>query len=787
MAFLGDVMNLVQFILIVLNGMPAQAAAPMITLSETSMKFANQTVGTSSAVQMLTLKNSGSSALIFSHSFTLSGSSFVFGGSGTCALNTSYAPGASCTAGVVFKPVNSGIQSGSLSISSNASASPLVVPLSGAGVLPVPVISLSPSVMSFASQLVGTSSAVQMLTITNTGGSALSFSSGFSISGGSFAFGGSGTCALNTSYASGASCTAGVVFKPTASGAQSGSLSISSNAATSPTVVKLSGIGSLPPPVISLSTTSLTFPSQLVGTKSAIQMLTLTNLGGSALTFSGGFSISGSSFALGSNGTCTLNASYSPGSSCTIGVDFVPTAAGALSGTLSISSNASSSPLVVKLAGTGILPHPVINLSATSLAFANQTVGTKSAAKMLTLTNTGNSALTFSSAFAISGSSFVLGGGGTCSQGTSYAPGTSCTLGVVFNPLVSGALSGTLSIASNATSSAVLVSLSGTGVAPVSTNLVYSPYMYTGDYGYVNNQIVTAVTGTMVPVVSVMPSKLETLTLAFAVGTCGSEKWPGGLSPSAFAAANIPALVKAGKKYIISAGGGGNNFFCSSSADFIKYIQTYYSANMIGVDFDLETSETQADVNNLVQVIVAAQATYPNLHYSFTVGAYGGTLGAYGAPVGENLGSFGKWVMAAVKTYGLKNYSINLMAMQYDSSDNEDAGLCTLVPGSNKCNMGQSAVQAAINVHNYYGVPYSQIEVTPMIGGNGDSNETFSITDAETLSKFAVANKLGGVHFWEFNRDKDCPLSNHTTDTCNSYGAAGTLGFTNAFLNGLGF
>jgi hypothetical protein len=99
--------------------------------------------------------------------------------------------------------------------------------------------------------------------------------------------------------------------------------------------------------------------------------------------------------------------------------------------------------------------------------------------------------------------------------------------------------------------------------------------------------------------------------------------------------------------------------------------------------------------------------------------------------------------------------------------------------------MGASANQAAINLHNYWGVPYGQIEITPMIGGNDATDEIFSIADVTTVSNFVAANKVSGVHFWSLDRDKDC-APGYASPTCNSYGAAGTWGFTNAFLSKLG-
>ena len=286
-------------------------------------------------------------------------------------------------------------------------------------------------------------------------------------------------------------------------------------------------------------------------------------------------------------------------------------------------------------------------------------------------------------------------------------------------------------------------------------------------------------TGTSESLLKAMPAKLQAVTWAFAGGSCGSENW-NGVSAASFAAANVQSFVTAGKKYIISTGGAGTNFLCTSDANFLKFIKTYYSANMLGVDFDIENTQSKTDINNLVQRVVNAQSTYPNLRYSFTLATDGGNEA-------QSLGTLGVDVMNAIKTYGLKNYTINLMTMDFANSGQENSSLCTL--NGSKCQMAQSAISAAKSLHTYWGVPYSQIELTPMIGGNDSIDETFTIADAATISSFALANKLAGIHFWSFERDTDCAPAtsdNNSSDTCNNYGKAGTLGYTNAFINDLG-
>ena len=106
--------------------------------------------------------------------------------------------------------------------------------------------------------------------------------------------------------------------------------------------------------------------------------------------------------------------------------------------------------------------------------------------------------------------------------------------------------------------------------------------------------------------------------------------------------------------------------------------------------------------------------------------------------------------------------------------------------GSNgKCDMTASAIAAAESMHTYWNVPYSSIELTPMIGGNDTPSNIFTLADTSSLSQYALSKGLGGMHFWSLDRDTDCP-SGSASATCNSYGTAGVLGFSNAFISALG-
>jgi chitinase len=322
----------------------------------------------------------------------------------------------------------------------------------------------------------------------------------------------------------------------------------------------------------------------------------------------------------------------------------------------------------------------------------------------------------------------------------------------------------------------------GTGTGTGSTSgLLFSPYKdVTINMNWNTYQMQSAVTGSDLPVVgsgslvSQYIPKLPAITLAFATGSCGSETW-GGVSGADWAAENVPQLHAANLDYVISTGGAAGTFTCGSTAGMESFIATYASPNLVGIDFDIEGGQTESDIQSLVAAAAGAQAEYPNLQFSFTLATLGASDGSYGG-----VNSLGNEVVEAVLGSGLSKYVINLMTMDYGSAS---SSVCVVTNGS--CEMAQSAIQAVTNLEHTYGIPASKIAVTPMIGMNDATTETFTTADVSTLSSYAVSNGLAGVHFWSLDRDTPC-TDDYASPTCNSISSTTPLEYTNDFLNDLG-
>jgi hypothetical protein len=320
-----------------------------------------------------------------------------------------------------------------------------------------PIAQFSTNALNFESVAVGAVGPAMPITIASSGTAPLIISN-FKASG-DFSILNSSTCVFGKSYAAGSNCVIYVSFAPTASGLRAGSVSVETNSQPALTNIALSGTG-LSAPKISLSTSSLNFGSVNLGSASSSMMVTITNSGNAPIIFSQAFLMTGD-FASAGTGTCKVNLAYNPGQSCTAGMVFKPTVAGARSGVLSIVSNASSTPSIVNLSGTGVALKPVASLSVSSLSFGSVRVGTTSVVKTVLITNTGAGPLIFTQGFTMTGK-FGFGNLGTCKVNVSYAKGESCTASVVFKPTAIGSQQGALSILSNA--QPVSVSLSGTGI-----------------------------------------------------------------------------------------------------------------------------------------------------------------------------------------------------------------------------------------------------------------------------------------------------------------------------------
>lgn len=326
-----------------------------------------------------------------------------------------------------------------------------------------PAASLSPTSLTFGSQPVGTTSAPQTVTLSSNGTAPLHITS--ILTSGDFAE--PDNCGKGV--AAGSTCTLNVTFTPTTSGTHTGTLTISDNAVGSPQTVGLTGTATTGGPVVTLSTTSLSFGNQPLGATSGPQNFTLTNTGNFPLSITG-VAITGTNpgdFAQ----TNDCGTTVAVGASCRFSITFAPTASGSRSATINVNDNSSGSPQHVSLAGTGI--GPMVTLNPTSLSFGNQNVGTTSGGKNIQLKNTGNATLTMST-IAITGLNATdFAQANNCPS--SLMPGAQCNINVTFTPTSFGTRAASLNISDDALNSPQAARLTGSGTSGSATKVTLSP------------------------------------------------------------------------------------------------------------------------------------------------------------------------------------------------------------------------------------------------------------------------------------------------------------------------
>lgn len=421
-----------------------QTSAPAATFSPASLTFGSQVIGTTSASQTVTLKNTGTATMQITGVSLSTG----FVETDTCS-GTSLTVNNTCTLTVGFAPVAAGNITGSVQVVANLPGGYASVALSGTATGVAKVL-VSPTSVSFGDVAVNAVSASQAITVSNIGTATATLntpvlSTGYRLT--------ASTC--GTTLNAGVTCTLSVAYAPTVNGVNNGSLALTSNAGSSTVFLSGNGVGVAN---IVYSPTSLVFPNTIVGT-SATGTFTISNTGTassplSSPVFTGDFS------AYTNNCDTVLFA----GRSCTMVALFIPTGIGVRTGTMTFVDNAGSH--VIALSGTG-LASGSLGMPA-SVTFPATVVNNTSASQTITLTNTTGGVLYL-------GVTQVYGDFGittnTCptTNNGQLSAGASCKLTVVFTPTADGQRNGfiTQTNTSGGYLGTILLSGVGTGAANV--------------------------------------------------------------------------------------------------------------------------------------------------------------------------------------------------------------------------------------------------------------------------------------------------------------------------------
>ncbi|WP_446744408.1 choice-of-anchor D domain-containing protein [Silvibacterium acidisoli] len=252
-------------------------------------------------------------------------------------------------------------------------------------------------------------------------------------------------------------------FAQTASTVPSVSASTGANVSTTPNTTTKAVPAAAATAGLAVNTSTLAFGNVALSS-AALETVTLTSTGTTAVTINSA-SVTGVGFALSGQG---LPVTLNPNKTLVLNVKFTPPAAMAESGTLTIRSTSSTSPVItVSLSGIGTAATGAkLTVSTANLAFGGVPL-TQSETEPVTLTSSGTSPVTVQSV-ALSGSNFTLSG---ATFPVTLNPGIAVTLNILFKPTSANTQTGALTIHSNSsTATTSVVALSGVGDHEVTLN-----------------------------------------------------------------------------------------------------------------------------------------------------------------------------------------------------------------------------------------------------------------------------------------------------------------------------
>ena len=474
------------------NGVTATST---LVLIPTTLTFQQQQENVSSPSQTVLLINTGSAPV--------TPTSIV---SGSTDYTTSECVGSpippnsansACAVTVTFKPSVTGADNSSLTIKSTASSTGQAVALNGTGASASVAMQFATpgGNLTFNSQVVGTTSTGQFVELLNTSSSTVTGITLASTDASEFTLSNDSGC---TTLTAGTACDFEVTFKPSATGARSGSVTVTyTGTAGSPQTLAVAGFGVAATTGAILQTKNLFFPNETASSTKAFvspsQYATFQNTGNTPITISS-VALAGTDpgdFTISSEG-CPTTTPFLAFASCNVYVQFNPTVVGTnLTATLEITYTVSGgSPTVadVTLTGTGVAASQGLVVDPANINFPPTVEGTSSSlSPSVLLTNTGTSPVTITSVVLTLGTGTVTGDftiTNECPASLQQGPiGNTCSIPVAFAPSVATATarSAKITITNSATTNPIVINLSGTGVAETKlvsvtpTTLVFDP------------------------------------------------------------------------------------------------------------------------------------------------------------------------------------------------------------------------------------------------------------------------------------------------------------------------
>jgi Cep192 domain 4 len=357
--------------------------------------------------------------------------------------------------GAGFKPTMMGQRTGTVTVFSDAGNK--VVTVFGSGTTSMATV--MPMMVDFGQQRVNTASMGKPVTIGNVGNGTLKVMAinfgGMDAS--SFAL--TGMTMPPFSIAGGQNNAVSVLCKPTAVGALVGKMTVTTDVGDVSVDLACAGTA----PSFSINPTSLDFGQVAVQVMSPSQAITISNKGTADLNIDQ-FDLVGmdSGDFISKDMPAMLPLVIKPNMDFTFHVSFTPAANKMESAEFDLSTDDPMNKTVkIPLTGTGIQKQ--ITVTPMSLAFGVVMVGTVSAEKAVTITNSGDAAITVNT--------ITIGGPGAANYSVDMKGplmidvGKNAMVKVKFSPLIVGAANAMLTIAPDMLVP-VVINLTGTGGAP---------------------------------------------------------------------------------------------------------------------------------------------------------------------------------------------------------------------------------------------------------------------------------------------------------------------------------
>jgi hypothetical protein len=516
----------------------------------------------SNAQRTLTITNTGTTNLTVTSISYPAGFSGIFAGV--------IAPGISTNVTVTFSPTSTTNYSGTVTVNSDKLGGTNTIAASGSGI--TRVIALGGN-LNFGTVLVGTN-AHQTLVISNKGTVTLTISNLTYPAGFSGAFSGA--------IAAGKTTNVTVTFTPTGATNYSGIVTVNSDATSGTNTIAISGSGGT---AKAISVTGNMAFGNVTVNSSAQHTLVISNAGSSTLT------VSNISVPAGFSGS--FSGTIASHTSKNVTITFSPTAVTNYSGTVTVTSDATSGANTVAASGTGA--GGLIVLSG-NLSFGNVQANT-SAQSTLVISNAGTATLNVSSISYPSGFSGSFSG--------ALAPGATTNVTVSFSPMAAIDYGGTVVVKSDAFGGVNTIAASGTGIA--------GRIMLSGNLNFGNVPINTSAQTTLV-ISNAGTSTLNVSSISYPSGYSGD--FSGAIAPGASTNVTVTFLPTAAIKYsgpvaVNSDALSGTNFITASGTGTRVRITLLGNLNFGNVPVNTTPQQTLVISNSGNATLAVSNITYP--------------------------------------------------------------------------------------------------------------------------------------------------------------------------------